>query len=327
METNRVKICVTGAAGNIAYSLIPMIASGQIFGSRTSIHLTMLEIEGMESVLKGMAMELEDGAYPLLSSIEYGYDPKEMFKDCDVIIFLGGAARKPGQERRDLLHVNSRIFKEQGEALNEAAKQTCKCLVVANPCNTNCLILQSHCPKIPKTNFTALTRLDHNRTVNHVALKLGEELSKIKRVTVWGNHSALSYPDITQATCRGKPVEELVNDDVWVKKDFLKLIQNRGGEVLYQRKKSSGFSAAKAIVDHMKDWIYGTEQGDWISMAVLSDGSYGIPEGLVFSFPVTCKNFEYEIVKGINLSDYSKEMIQMGIDELQDEKDEAQEDL
>jgi malate dehydrogenase len=327
METKKLKVCITGAAGNIAYSLIPMIASGQVFGSRTSIHMSLLDLPNLEHALKGIAMELEDGAYHLLSAIEYGSDVKQMFKDCDVVIFLGGAARQPGQERRDLLMVNGKIFKEQGQALNEVAKETCKCLVVANPCNTNCLILSKYCPKIPEKNFTALSRLDHNRAQSQIASKLSSDPSQVKKIIIWGNHSSLQYPDISQTVLDGKKAEELINDENYVKKDFLKLIQHRGGEVLYQRKKSSGFSAAKAILDHMRDWMFGTESGNWVSMAVMSDGSYGIPEGLVFSFPVTSKDFEYEIVKGITISDFSSEQIQNGIGELEDERDEAMEDI
>jgi len=226
MENKKIKVCITGAAGNIAYSLIPMIASGQMFGPRTLVHLTMLDLPNMEYALKGIAMELEDGAYPLLYAIEYGSDPKQMFAECDVVIFLGGASRQPGQERRDLLQINGKIFREQGQALNEVGKDTCKCLVVANPCNTNCYILSKNCPKIPKKNFTALCRLDHNRAQNQVripensfiymsqvAMKLGVDPCKIKKVIVWGNHSALQYPDLTQAELDGKRVEE-----VWFKR-------------------------------------------------------------------------------------------------------------
>lgn len=327
MDSNKIKVCVTGAAGNIAYSLIPMIVSGQVFGPRTSVYLTLLDLPTMESTLKGIAMELEDGAYTLLSGLEYGSDPLILFKDCDLVIFLGGTARKPGQDRRDLLCINGNIFKEQGEALNAVAKDTCKCLVVANPCNTNCWILQSHCPKLPKKNFTALTRLDHNRTVSHLAAKLKCDIQKVKKVIIWGNHSQLTYADLTQAEFGGKSVEKELNDENYVQKDFLKFIQNRGGEVLYQRKKSSGFSAAKAISHHLRDWMFGTEDGTWTSMAVLSDGSYGIPEGMVFSYPVVCKNFEYQIVRDLTLSEFSKEQIKMGVDELQDEMEEYEDDV
>jgi len=303
------------------------VASGQVFGTRTKIQLSLLDLPNLEYALKGIAMELEDGAYPLLTGIEYGSDDKQMFKNCDVVIFLGGAARQPGQERRDLLMVNGKIFQGQGQALNEVAKETCKCLVVANPCNTNCLILSKNCPKIPAKNFTALSRLDHNRAQSQIANKLGCDPNEVKKIIVWGNHSSLQYPDVTHTTLSGKKVEEIINDDNYIKKDFLKLIQHRGAEVLYQRKKSSGFSAAKAIVDHMRDWMFGTESGNWVSMAVISDGSYGVPEGLVFSVPVSCKDFEYEIVKGLEMSDFSNMQIKTGIEELEDERDEASDDV
>jgi malate dehydrogenase len=327
MEKNKIKICVTGAAGNIAYSLIPMIMSGQVFGPRTSISLTLLDLPQFEYALKGIVMELEDGAYPLLDKVEYGTDPVKLFEDCDLVIFLGGASRQPGQERRDLLSTNGSIFKEQGEALNKVAKSNCKCLVVANPCNTNCYILQQYCTKLPKQNFTSLSRLDHNRAVAQIATKLKQDPSKIKKVIVWGNHSVLQYPDLSYAEVEGKKVVDVLDNDNYIRKEFMKYVQQRGAEVLFQRKKSSVFSAAKAVVDHLIDWFFGSESGNWVSMGIISDGSYGIPEGLVFSCPVICRNSEYELVKDLTLSDFSKQQLKFAIAELVDEKEETLEEL
>jgi malate dehydrogenase len=323
MEKNKLKVCVTGAAGNLAYCFLPMLATGQAFGSRVSLHLTLLDLPHKEYALKGIALELEDGAFPLLTAVEYGSDPKAMFKDCNVVIFMGGASRQPGQERRDLLKVNGTIFQEQGEALNEVANPNCRCLVVANPCNTNCYILQKYCPKLPKKNFTCLNRLDHNRALSQVSKKLGVDVSKIKKVTVWGNHSVYQYPDLSKAEINGEKVEELIGDQNYVKKEFINIVQQRGAEVLLQKKKSAVLSGATAICDHLKDWYLGTPKDDWVSMGVVSDGSYGVPEGLVFSFPVVCENFEFNIVKGLEQSDFCKERLHIAIDELVDEKDEA----
>jgi malate dehydrogenase len=327
MDLRKLKVCVTGAAGNIAYSLLPMIASGQMFGPRTKVLLTLLDLPEFQYSLKGIIMELEDSAYPFLAGTDYGSDPKKMFKDCDIVIFLGGASRLPGQERRDLLQFNGKIFQDQGQALNEVGKKTCKCLVVANPCNTNCWILQQNCPKIPMKNFTALSRLDHNRAQSLAAIKLNVEPTKVKKMVVWGNHSSLQFPDVSFCEIGGKKFEDSINDLTYLRKEFVKTIQNRGAEVLFQRKKSSGFSAAKAIADHMKDWSNGTDEGNWISMSVISDGTYGIPKGLVFSMPVVCNNFEYEIVKDLSLNEYTKQQIEIGIEELEEEKELAVEEL
>jgi malate dehydrogenase len=326
MEKSLLKVTITGAAGNIAYSLLPLLASGYVFGPRTSLHLALLDVPHKEYALKGIVLELEDGAYPVVTKVEYGSDPRAMFKDCDIAIFLGGASRQPGQERRDLLSVNAKIFKEQGEALNEVAKPDCKCLVVANPCNTNCFILQKHCPKLPKKNFTSLIKLDQNRAKGQVAIKLGVEVEKVRKTAIWGNHSWLQFPDLSHAEIDGQKIDALVSEE-YIQKEFVDLIQQRAGEVLSQRKKPAVMSAARAIVDHLRDWRFGTDLNDWTSMGVVSDGSYGIPEGLVCSLPVTCKDFEYTIVEGLRLNDFAKGQLQLAIDELIDEKEEAMSEL
>jgi len=327
MEKDSLKVCVTGAAGNIAYCLLPMLATGQVFGSRISLHINLLDLPEKDYALKGIALELEDGAFPLLTKISYGSDPREMFRDCKVVIFLGGASRQPGQERRDLLNVNGMIFQEQGEALNDVADPDCKCLVVANPCNTNCYILQKYCPKLPRRNFTCLTRLDHNRALSLISRKLKVDVTKIKKVTIWGNHSAYQYPDVTNTQVNGKKVEELIDDESYIRNEFINTVQQRGAVILHQKKKPAVLSGATAICDHLKDWYLGTSEDDWISMGVVSDGSYGIPKGLVFSLPVTCEHFEYKIVQGLELDDSSKERLQIAIDELVSEKDEAMDSI
>jgi len=323
MEKQTLKVCVTGAAGSLAYCFLPMLVTGQVFGSRTNIELTLLDLHSKEFALKGLALELEDGAFPLLKQIDYGSDPRLMFEKCHVVIFMGGASRQPGQERRDLLKVNGTIFKEQGQALNDVADPNCKCLVVANPCNTNCYILRKYAPQIPKTNFTCLNRLDHNRALNQICRKLNVDFPKIKKMTVWGNHSQHLYPDISQAEYNGRKVEEILNDENYVQKEFIHVVQQRSAEVLYQKKNPAVLSGATAICDHLKDWYFGTPKDTWVSMGVVSDGSYGVPEGLVFSFPATCENFEYKIVSDLDLSNFGKEKIQIAVDELVDEKDEA----
>jgi len=323
MEKQHLKVCITGAGGNLAYCFLPMLVTGQVFGTQTTIDLTLLDLPQKEYVLKGIALELEDGAFPLLKKVDFGCNPRNMFDQCNVVIFMGGASRQPGQERRDLLKVNGFIFKEQAEALNDVAADNCKCLVVANPCNTNCHILQKYCTKIPKKNFTCLNRLDHNRALNQISRKLNADFSKIKKITVWGNHSAHLYADLSNAEYNGQKIQDVLNDESYIQKDFINIVQQRGAEVLYQKKKPAVLSGATAISDHLKDWYFGTPQGDWVSMGLISDGSYGVPEGLVFSFPATCENFEYKIVQGLEFSDFAKEKLKIAIDELVEERDEA----
>jgi len=258
-----------------------------------------------------------------LEKIEIGTDPKLMFKDVDWVVCLGGHARQPGMERRDLLEINSKIFKAQGEALNEVAKESCKVLVVANPCNTNCLILQKNCPKLSKKNFSSLNRLDHNRAVAAIASKAGVSYNKVKNVIVWGSHSYFMYPDLSFSTINGELIENIMEDKAFLKTEFIKKVQKRGGEIMAIRKKSAVFSGAIAVKDHIKDWYFGTN-GEMVSMSVYSDGThYDVPEGIFFSFPVKCKEGDFEIVKGLQIGETTKEKIKACIEDLLEEKSEA----
>lgn len=317
------RICVTGAAGQIAYSFLPMLCSGQVFGSRKII-LRLLDIPTMEEALKGIVLELEDCAFENVLSYETGSDPKILFKDIDVGIFLGGFPRKPGMERKDLLQINGKIFKEQGTALNEVANPNCKVLVVANPANTNCLILLTNAPKIPKENFTCLTRLDHNRALAQLAVRAGVQVSQVKNVVIWGNHSTTQYPDVNNATIDGKPIREIIKEDKYLNEEFIARVQKRGGEILEKRKQSSVFSAANAVKDHLKTWFQGTTAGEWVSMGVYSTGQYDIPSDIVYSMPVKCKEgATYEIVKDLKIDDFSRGKMKTTAEELLQEKGEA----
>jgi len=322
--TKTLRVCVTGAAGQIGYAFLPLISNGSVFGPHVKIQLRLLDIPAAVKALEGLSMELHDGAYPLLEDVAFGSDPEEMFKDCDVVVFIGGFPRKQGMERKELLSINGNIFKTQGKALDKVAKKTVKCLVVANPANTNCLILQQNAPSIPKENFTCLTRLDHNRAVSQLWKKTNMPLYSIKNVIIWGNHSSTQYPDVNHGTIAEKPIKKVVEDEEWLKGAFITKIQKRGAEIIEYRGSSSVFSAANAIKDHLRDWYHGTEPGTWVSMGVVSDGSYGVPKGLVFSFPCICKkHFEYEIVQGLHIDPFSQEKINITTKELEEERDEA----
>eukprot|EP01017_Pseudomicrothorax_dubius_P004534 TRINITY_DN10932_c0_g1_i4.p1 TRINITY_DN10932_c0_g1~~TRINITY_DN10932_c0_g1_i4.p1 ORF type:complete len:325 (-),score=51.13 TRINITY_DN10932_c0_g1_i4:61-1035(-) len=305
LETNKMesilKVCITGAAGQIAYSLIPMLCSGELFGADQMIALTLLDLPSQEDVCRGIAMEVEDGAYPLVKSIEFGSNAREMFRDVDFAIFLGGSPRKPGMERRDLLQVNGQIFEEQGKALNEVAKSSAKVLVVANPVNTNCLILSSNAPNIPRHNFTCLTRLDLNRARAQIARKAGVSVGEVKNIVLWGNHSMTQYPDVNHGTIKGVPINEVIKDEKYLREEFIYKVQKRGGEVLSHRKISSIMSAAQAIKDHVKSWVGGTKEGEFVSMGVYSEGWYNIPKDIFYSFPVLCRKGTYEVVEGLSL--------------------------
>lgn len=318
-----VKVGVTGAAGQIAYSILPMIASGQLLGPDTKIDLALLDIPQCEDGLRGVAMEIQDSAYPLLNSIIHGSDPREILKDLDIIIFLGGFPRKVGMERKELLQRNMNIFKEQGTVLNEVGKPTTLCLVVANPANTNCAVLAHHAPNIPRKNFTAMTRLDHNRASFQIANRVGALTCDVKNVAIWGNHSSTQYPDVNHGTVNGNPIRSVVNDDAWLNGDFISTVQKRGAAIIEARKLSSAMSAAKAAVDHVKNWVLGTKEGEWVSMAVMADGSYGIEEGLCYSFPVTCSQKEWHIVQGLNIDEFSRGKMDISKQELIEEKNEA----
>eukprot|EP01135_Chromosphaera_perkinsii_P004124 Nk52_evm31s270 gene=Nk52_evmTU31s270 len=319
-----VKVCVTGAAGQIAYSLLYNIARGDIFGPEQPVILHLLDIPQMVGVLEGVVMELEDCALPLLKEVKCTGDPMEGFADVDAAVLVGAMPRKEGMERADLLKANANIFKVQGAALDKVAKKTVKVLVVGNPANTNAMICSTCAPSIPKENFSALTRLDHNRAKSKIAIRLGVTAAEVQHVAIWGNHSSTQYPDVSHAMLEDKKVTELVNDQTYLEGEFVKTIQTRGAAVIKARKLSSAMSAAKAIVDHMRDWWNGTPKGEWVSMAVPSDGSYGIKEGIIYSFPVTVSaKGKYTIVPNLKISDFSRKMMDATAKELFAERAEA----
>jgi len=331
-----IRVCVTGAAGQIAYSLVGLIASGQVFGADQPIILNLLDIEPMMGVLNGVVMELDDTAIPLLRQVIATHDVNVAFKDLDYAFLVGAMPRKEGMERKDLLAANVKIFKAQGQALDTVAKKTVKVLVVGNPANTNAFICRYFAPSIPEENFSALTRLDHNRAVAQVAKKLSICPSSIHNVAIWGNHSNTQVPDLRQAKiCRkaleGKvpagdglvPALEAINDANWVKTVFTPVVKSRGAAVLAARKLSSAMSAAKASADHMHDWHFGTKPNDSVSMAIVSDGSYNIPKGLLYSFPVTIANGKWSIVQGLPVDDELRAALDASTKELIEERDQA----
>ncbi|MBT8428611.1 MAG: malate dehydrogenase [Gammaproteobacteria bacterium] len=315
-----VRVAVTGAAGQISYSLLIGIASGQMLGNNQPIILQMLEITPALNALKGVAMELEDCAFPLLQGIVQTDDPNVAFKDADYALLVGARPRGPGMERKDLLEANAAIFSVQGKALNDHASREVKVLVVGNPANTNALIARQNAPDLDPGNFTAMTRLDHNRAAAQLAKKTGKHVTDVKKVTIWGNHSSTQYPDISNATVAGQAATGLVEDS-WYKETFIPKVQQRGAAIIKARGLSSAASAANAAAGHIRDWVLGTDDGDWVSMAITSDGSYGITEGLIYSFPVTCKGGKYEIVQGLEISDFSREKMKASEQELKEERD------
>jgi len=320
------RVVVTGAAGQIGYALLPLIASGQMFGTSQPVILHLLEVEFVMKALEGVVMELVDGAFPLLAGIVPTCDAAVAFKDADVCILVGSFPRKPGMERADLLEKNGSIFQVQGKAIEQYASKNVKILVVGNPANTNCLIARQFAPSIPEKNFSALTRLDHNRAVAQIASKLNVPVSQVKNVIIWGNHSTTQFPDANAAEASNKKVKELIDKD-YLEGPFVSTVQKRGAEILAARGLSSALSAAYAIVCHIKNWWFGTPEGEWVSMAVISDGSYHVPKGLVFSFPVTIKNGQWEIVQGLTFTDFGKAAIRDTTEELQQEKSIAFEKL
>jgi malate dehydrogenase len=324
MSKTPLRVVVTGAAGQISYSLLGLIAKGDVFGTDQPIDLVMLDLSFAEAALGGVVMELQDCAFPLVNSLTATCDQTAAFTDIDVAVLVGAFPRRPGMERKDMLEKNAEIFQAQGKLLDTVAKKTVKVLVVGNPANTNALIASTCAPSIPKENFSALTRLDQNRATSQIAMKSGVTANKVEKVTIWGNHSATQYPDAWQATVEkdGKSVSasEAVNDDAWLKGDFITTVQKRGAAVLEARKLSSAMSAAKAIGDHLRDWICGSN-GRWVSMAVNSTGNtYSIPEGLIYSFPVTCEAGKWTPVTGLTISDFSREKLTATANELAEEK-------
>jgi len=316
-----VRVAVTGAAGQIGYSLLFRIASGALLGADQPVILQLLEITPALDALKGVAMELEDCASPLLAGIVQTDDPNVAFGDVNYALLVGSRPRSKGMERKDLLEANGAIFTVQGKALSDNAADDVRILVVGNPANTNALIAMNNAPNIPNGRFTAMTRLDHNRAIAQLAAKTGTTVNDITRMTIWGNHSATQYPDLFHARVNGKDAADLIGDQTWLDEVFLPTVQQRGAAIIEARGLSSAASAANAAIDHVHTWVTGTVDGDWVSMALPSGGSYGVPEGLMSSFPVTCADGEYSIVQGLEHGDYSRAKIDASVAELVEERD------
>ena len=325
MSTSPVKVAVTGAAGQIGYSLLFRIASGDLLGKDTPVQLQLLEITPALKALEGVVMELEDCAFPTLAGVEIGDDANKVFDGVSLALLVGARPRTKGMERGDLLEANGAIFTTQGKALNEVAADDIHVGVTGNPANTNALIAMINAPDIPKQRFTALTRLDHNRAMSQLATKTGSPVSEIKKMTIWGNHSATQYPDIFHAEVGGKNAAEVVGDQSWIENDFIPTVAKRGAAVIEARGSSSAASAASATIDAARDWLTGSPEGDWVSMAVVSDGSYGVPEGLIYSYPVTTGKGAWEIVQGLDIDDFSRGRMDATAAELVEERDAVKE--
>ncbi len=313
-----VKVTVTGAAGQIGYALLFRIASGQLLGPDTPVRLSLLEIPPALKAAEGTAMELDDCAFPLLAGVDITDDPKHAFDGVNVALLVGARPRTKGMERGDLLEANGGIFKPQGEAINAGAADDVKVLVVGNPANTNALIAKSHAPDVPADRFTAMTRLDQNRALSQLANHLRVPVTEISKMTIWGNHSATQYPDLVHAEVGGRSAMSVVDDEAWVRDTYIPRVAKRGAEIIEARGASSAASAANAAIDHVHDWVHGT---DWTSMAVVSDGSYGVPEGLISSFPVRCADGRWEIIQGLEIDDFSRSRIDASVAELAEERD------
>ena len=320
-----VKVTVTGAAGQIGYALLPRIASGDMLGSDTRLELRLLEIPDAMNALAGVVMELEDSAFELVESIEITDDVKLAFEGANVALLVGARPRAKGMERSDLLEANGAIFKPQGEAINAGAADDVRVLVVGNPANTNCLIAMSNAPDVPGEQFTAMTRLDHNRARAQLARKARAHVRDVHRMTIWGNHSTTQYPDITHALVGGRPAPEVVDDREWLVKEFIPTVQKRGAAVIEARGASSAKSAASAAIDHVHDWFAGTPPGDWVSMAVPSAGAYDVESGLISSYPCSCAEGEWHLVEGLEIDDFSRERIDASVNELVEERDAVKE--
>lgn len=315
-----VRVAITGAAGQIGYSLLFRIASGQMLGPDQPVILQLLEVTPAMKALEGVVMEIDDCAFPLSAGFVLSDDANTAFKDVDYALLVGAKPRGPGMERSDLLEANGGIFKVQGQALNASASRDVKVLVVGNPANTNAHTAKISAPDLNPRNFTAMTRLDHNRALAQLAAQTNSAVSDIKQMTIWGNHSTTQYPDISNATVEGKAAKDMV-DQAWYKDEYIPRVAKRGAEIIAARGASSAASAANGAVDHIRDWALGTADGDWVSMSVPSDGSYGIPEGLVYSFPVTCKDGDYSIVQGLEIDEFSQSMMDATQKELEEERD------
>lgn len=318
--TQPVRVAVTGAAGQIGYQLIFRIAAGNLLGPDQPVSLQLLEITPAMDALRGSAMELADGAFPLLHNVTLSDKPEEAFAGADIALLVGARPRGPGMERKDLLSANAQIFSVQGKALNDHADSNVKVLVVGNPANTNALIASRNAPDLDPRQFTAMTRLDHNRALSQLATKTGKHVTDIRQMTIWGNHSSTQYPDISHCLVDGTPAKELV-DQHWIADDFIPTVQKRGGAIIKARGASSAASAASAALDHVRTWVLGSPADDWVSMAIPSDGSYGIKEGVIFSYPVRCSGGSYEIVQGLEIDDFSRQRMEATETELIEERE------
>jgi malate dehydrogenase len=323
MLKSPVRVAVTGAAGQIGYALLFRIASGEMLGKDQPVVLQLLEIpdEKAQKALRGVMMELDDCGFPLLHGMSAASDPMVAFKDVRVALLVGARPRGPGMERKDLLEANGKIFAPQGKALDAVASREVRVLVVGNPANTNALIAMKNAPGLKPRQFSAMMRLDHNRALSQVAQKIGKPVSAVSKIAVWGNHSATQYPDVFQAECDGRKVWPMINDQAWLEGTFIPTVQKRGAAIIEARGLSSAASAASAAIDHVRDWMLGTAAGDWVSMGIASDGSYGIPEGVLYGHPVTCTGGEYQVVKGLDISDFSRKRMDATLKELHEERD------
>ena len=321
MSPTPVRVAVTGAAGQIGYSLVFRIASGALLGPDQPVVLQLLEIPPAMGALDGVAMELDDCAFPLLAGLELSDDPGTAFNGANVALLVGSRPRSKGMERQDLLEANGAIFTGQGRSLNDHAADDLRVLVIGNPANTNCLIAMNSAPDVPDERFTAMMRLDHNRALTQVAQKLGTSVNDVSRMTIWGNHSATQYPDLVHCEVPGGTAAAVIDDQAWLEGDFIPTVQQRGAAIIEARGASSAASAANAAIDHVHDWMSGTPAGDWVSMGVPSDGSYGVPEGLLCGFPVTCADGAYEVVQGLEIDDFSRARIDASVAELASERD------
>lgn len=320
MSKPPVRVAVTGAAGQIGYAILFRIASGQMLGPDQPVELRLLEIPQAVKAAEGTAMELDDCAFPLLRGIEISDDPNRAFDGVNVALLVGARPRGPGMERGDLLEANGGIFKPQGEAIAAHGASDVRVLVVGNPANTNALIAMSNADGVPAERFTAMTRLDHNRAIAQLAAKTGAQVSEVTNMTIWGNHSATQYPDIFHAKVRGENAAGVVSDQAWLEGEFIPTVQKRGAAIIEARGASSAASAANAAIDHIHDWVLGTPDGDWVSMAIPSDGSYGVPEGIISSFPVTCSGGAYQVVQGLEIDEFSRGRIDATVAELGEER-------
>ena len=318
---NPVRVAITGAAGQIGYSLLFRIASGQMLGPDQPVILHLLDITPSLPTAGGVVMELEDCAFPLLAGVVVTDDPKVAFRDVSFALLVGARPRSKGMERKDLLEANGAIFTTQGKALNEVAARDVRILVVGNPANTNAYIAMRNAPDLPAANFTAMMRLDHNRALSQIAARTAKPVDAVRKMTIWGNHSATQYPDLYSAEIDGKSVSGLIDDQGWIEQTFIPTVQKRGAAIIEARGLSSAASAANAAIDHIRDWVHGTRDGDWITMGIPADGSYGIPEGCLYGYPVTCHNGKYQIVKGIAVSEFSRARMDATHRELLEERD------